>query len=46
MAYIASDLESMTIPEIKSLAAEHGYNLTKTRKADMIAEFLEQEAAL
>lgn len=33
----------MTIAEIKSLAAELGYSITKTRKADIIAEFLEQQ---
>lgn len=30
----------MTIAEIKALAAELGYSITKTRKADIIAEFL------
>jgi hypothetical protein len=33
----------MTIAEIKALAAELGYSVTKTRKADIIAEFLEQQ---
>lgn len=38
-----SDLESMTIAEIKALAAERGYTITATRKADIIAEFIAQE---
>lgn len=33
----------MTIAEIKSLANELGYSITKTKKADIIAEFLEQQ---
>lgn len=33
----------MTIAQIKSLAAERGYSITKTLKADIIAEFLEQQ---
>lgn len=33
----------MTIAEIKALAAELGYSITKTRKADIIAEFMEQQ---
>lgn len=33
----------MTIAEIKSLAAELGYSITKTKKADIIAEFLAQQ---
>lgn len=33
----------MTIAEIKALAAQLGYSITKTRKADIIAEFLEQQ---
>ena len=33
----------MTISEIKALAAELGYSITKTRKADIIAEFLKQQ---
>lgn len=35
----------MTIAQIKALATDMGYNITATRKADIIAEFLaEQEA--
>lgn len=33
----------MTIAEIKALAEEMGYSITKTKKADIIAEFLEQQ---
>lgn len=33
----------MTISEIKALAAELGYSITKTRKADIIGEFLAQQ---
>ena len=33
----------MTISEIKTLAAELGYSITKTRKAEIISEFLEQQ---
>ena len=33
----------MTIAEIKALASELGYSITKTRKAEIIAEFLMQQ---
>ena len=33
----------MTISEIKALASELGYSITKTRKAEIIAEFLGQQ---
>ena len=33
----------MTIAEIKTLAAELGYSVTKTRKAEIISEFLDQQ---
>lgn len=33
----------MTIAEIKALASELGYSITKTKKVDIIAEFLEQQ---
>jgi hypothetical protein len=33
----------MTISQIKVLAADLGYTITKTLKADIIAEFLEQQ---
>lgn len=44
-AYTASDLEEMTISQIKSLAYELGYSITMTRKADIIGEFLTQQGA-
>ena len=33
----------MTIAEIKALAGELGYSVTKTKKADIVAEFLAQQ---
>ena len=33
----------MTIAEIKALAAELGYSISKTLKADIINEFLTQQ---
>lgn len=33
----------MTIAEIKALAAQLGYSITKTRKAEIIEEFLAQQ---
>lgn len=42
-SYSAEDLNGMTIAEIKSLADELGYSITKTRKTDIISEFLEQQ---
>jgi hypothetical protein len=33
----------MTISEIKALAVELGYSITKTRKAEIIEEFLMQQ---
>lgn len=33
----------MTIAEIKALAGELGYSITKTKKTEIIAEFLEQQ---
>ena len=42
-AYTQAELESMTIDQIKALAAERGYTITKTLKADIIAEFLTQQ---
>lgn len=41
--YTKEELETMTIDAIKSLAAEKGYTITKTAKAEIIAEFLEQQ---
>lgn len=33
----------MTIAEIKSLAENLGYGITKTKKSDIIQEFLNQQ---
>lgn len=33
----------MTIAEIKALAESLGYSITKTRKAEIIEEFLSQQ---
>ena len=41
--YTKESLESMTISEIKALAGELGYSITKTRKAEIIEEFLSQQ---
>lgn len=35
----------MTVIDIKQLAADRGYAITKTLKADIISEFLEQQEA-
>ena len=35
----------MTIAQIKALAIDMGYNITATRKADIIAEFMEEQEA-
>lgn len=41
--YSAGDLDALTISEIKSLATAYGYSISKTKKADIIAEFLAQQ---
>ena len=41
--YTAKQLESMTIAQIEQLAEDMGYKITKTLKADIIDEFLEQQ---
>jgi len=33
----------LTIAQIKAVAAEKGYTITKAKKADIIAEFIAQE---
>lgn len=33
----------MTVAEIKALAEELGYSITKTKKADIIEEFLAEQ---
>ena len=37
------ELNALTIAQIRAIAEEKGYTITATRKADMIAEFLEQQ---
>ena len=43
VSYTADDLNAMTIAEIKALAADRGYTVTQTKKADIIAQFLGQQ---
>lgn len=43
--YTEEELTAMTIAQIKALAEELGYTITATKKADIIAEFLEQQEA-
>jgi len=38
-----SELNALTIAQIKALATERGYTITATKKADIISEFLAQE---
>jgi hypothetical protein len=38
-------LEALTVSQIKALASGLGYSITKTKKADIISEFLEQQGA-
>lgn len=35
------ELSGMTIAQIKALAADEGIAITKTKKADIISEFME-----
>lgn len=41
--YTQEQLEGMTVNDIKALASEKGYLITKTLKADIIEEFLQQQ---
>lgn len=41
--YSESDLSGMTVSQIKALAVDLGYSITKTLKADVINEFLAQQ---
>lgn len=41
--YTEEELTAMTTANIKALASELGYSITKTVKADVIAQFLEQQ---
>lgn len=38
-----SELQALTIAQIKAIAGELGYTISATRKADIIAEFLTQQ---
>lgn len=42
--YTSEELEKMTITEIKALAKDKGYSITKSVKAEIIAEFLEKQS--
>lgn len=37
------ELNALTIAQIKALAAERGYTITATKKADIISEFMAQQ---
>lgn len=41
--YTKEELSAMTIAQIKALATELGYTITKSVKADIISEFLSQQ---
>lgn len=41
--YNEDDLSEMTTREIKEVADERGYKITKTAKADVISQFLAQQ---
>lgn len=41
--YTQEQLEAKTIEQIRSIAAQRGYTITQSVKADIIAEFLEQQ---
>lgn len=43
--YDQSELEAMTIAQIKAIAAERDYTITQTTKAAIITEFLAQQNA-
>lgn len=38
-----NNLSSLTVTQLKALAQERGYNITTTRKADIIREITAQE---
>lgn len=44
-SYTQAELEAMTIDQIKAIAAVKGYTITKTAKAEIIAEFLAAQTA-
>ena len=39
--YTRPELENMTVAEIKALASESGIAITKTKKSDIITQFME-----
>ena len=41
--YTEAELNSMTVEQIKALAVERGYTITKTVKAEIISEFIKQQ---
>lgn len=41
--YTENELSAMTVAKIKGIASDRGYSMTKTLKADVIAEFLAQQ---
>lgn len=38
------ELNALTVAQLKAIAAEKGYTITKTKKADIIAEILAAQA--
>jgi len=38
-----SELQALTVAQLREIAAEKGYTLTTTRKADIITEILAQQ---
>lgn len=41
--YTQAELETMTVSQIKALAAERGYSIKKTVKAEIIEGFVAQQ---
>ena len=39
------ELSALTVAQLRAIAAEKGYTLTKTKKAEIIAEILAAQAA-
>lgn len=39
-----SELQALTIAQLKAIAAEKGYTITASKKADIIAEILAQQS--
>ena len=42
-SYTSDELNAMTVDQIKAIAQAKGYTITKTVKAEIITEFLEQQ---